>query len=105
MGLKKMSVIIVASIISAVVLAVCLHRVVDYSNHREISITVYYEGDTYEKHKLEVGSTLLMLKNPIRDGYEFKGWYADKEFTTEYDFNKPIEEDTVIYARMERLNS
>ena len=104
MSLKKLSVIVIASIISAVVLAVCLHKVVDYSNHREISITVYYEGETYEKHKLEVGNTLMMLKNPIRDGYEFKGWYADKEYTTEYDFNKPIEDDIVIYAKMEKLN-
>jgi len=103
MRLKKMSVIIVASIISAVVLAVCLHKVVDYSNHREISITVYFEGDTYEKHKLEVGSTLLMLKNPVREGYEFEGWYTDENYTTEYDFNEPIKDDTVIYAKMRKL--
>ena len=104
MRLKKMSVIIVASIISAVVLAVCLHRVVDFSNHREISITVYYECNTYENHKLEVVNTLMMLKNPIREGYEFKCWYADDEYSIEYDFNKPIEKDTVIYAKMEKLN-
>ena len=104
MRLKKMSVVIVASIISAIVLAVCLHKVVDYSNHREISVTIHYEGDTYEEHKLEVGNTLLMLKNPVRDGYEFLGWYSDEACTIEFDFNAPITNDTDIYAKLEKIS-
>jgi len=103
MTLKKMSVVIIASIISAVVLAVCLNRIVDYSNHREISVTIYHEGNTYEEHKLEVGGTLLMLKDPIREGYEFEGWFKDPSYTTEYSFNEPITEDTVIYAKYRKL--
>ena len=103
MSLKKLSTIIVASIISAVVLAVCLHKVVYESNHREISITVQYENNSYEQYKMEVGDTLLLLKTPVRDGYEFVGWYADASYETEYDFNAPITEDITIYAKMKKL--
>ena len=103
MRLKKLSTIIVASLISAVVLAVCLHKVVDYSNHREISITIQYEGEAYEQYKLEVGDTLLLLKTPVRDGYEFIGWYADENYTVEYDFNTAITDDITIYAKMQKL--
>ena len=103
MRLKKLSAIIVASIISAVVLGVCLHKVVYNSNHKEIRVTVCYEENAYEQHNLEVGDTLLMLKEPMREGYEFLGWYADQEFTQEYDFNKPITKDTTIYAKMQKI--
>ena len=29
----------------------------------------------------------------------FDGWYADPEYTTEFDFSQPITEDTVIYGK------
>ena len=103
MRLKKLSTIIVASIISAVVLAVCLHKVVHYSNHREISVTIQYEGEAYEQYKLEVGDTLMLLKTPVREGYEFLGWYADENYTIAYDFNQAITDDITIYAKMQKL--
>ena len=31
-------------------------------------------------------------------GYDFVGWYEDAEFTTPFDFNKPLTQDTIIYA-------
>ena len=103
MRLKKLSTIVIASIISAVVLAVCLHKVVYNSNHKEISITVRYEEDSYEQFKLEIGDQLMLLKTPVREGYEFAGWYADENYTIEYDFNAAITEDTTIYAKMIKL--
>lgn len=103
MGLKKLSTIIVASIISAIVLAVCLHKVVYDSNHREISITVQYTADSYEQYTLEVGDTLMLLKTPVKEGYEFIGWYADSSYTEEFDFNSPLTKDTTIYAKMKKL--
>lgn len=103
MSRKKLTTIIIASIISAVVFAVCLHNVVDFSNHYEISVTICYEGEAYQEYKMEAGDTLLLLKTPSRDGYEFEGWYADAEYTKEYDFNKEITRNTTIYAKMRKL--
>lgn len=103
MRLKKLSTIIIASIISAVVMAVCLNKIVYYSNHKEISITVKYSAENYEQYKLEVGDTLMLLKTPVKDGYEFLGWYADEDYLIEYDFDKPITKNTTIYAKMQKL--
>lgn len=36
---------------------------------------------------------------PERPGYIFVGWFADKEGTTPFDFTKPIEQTTIIYAK------
>ena len=33
------------------------------------------------------------------EGHEFAGWYADAECTAPFDFDQPIREDTVIYAK------
>ncbi len=37
--------------------------------------------------------------NPSRDGYRFAGWYANPACTNPFDFNKPITENTTIYAK------
>lgn len=103
MRLKKLSTIIIASLISAVVMAVCLNKIVYYSNHKEISITIQYTSDNYEQYKLEVGDTLMLLKTPVKDGYEFLGWYADENYLVEYDFDTPITKNTTIYAKMQKL--
>ena len=40
--------------------------------------------------------------NFSKEGYEFKGWYADATLTTEFDFNAPITKDTFVYAKYEK---
>ena len=37
--------------------------------------------------------------SPERDGYFFKGWYEDAEFTTEFNFNARQQGNKEIYAR------
>ncbi|MBP1041993.1 InlB B-repeat-containing protein [Vagococcus sp. BWB3-3] len=41
--------------------------------------------------------------NPTKDGYEFIGWYEDSTTTIEADFSKPIEADTVFYAKWQKM--
>ena len=36
--------------------------------------------------------------NPSKEGYAFKGWYADATLTTEFDFDTPITNDIALYA-------
>lgn len=33
---------------------------------------------------------------PTRDGYDFAGWYTDKEFKTKYDFSKNVTDVTIV---------
>ncbi len=103
MRLKKLTTIIIASIISAVVLAVCLYKIVYHSNHYEISVTVQYGDGSYEEYIMEAGDTLLLQKTPEKEGYEFEGWYSDANYTQEYDFNNEVTRNTIIYAKMKKL--
>ena len=39
------------------------------------------------------------LTAPTVEGYTFIGWYADADYTTEFDFTKPIKSNTTVYAK------
>ena len=41
----------------------------------------------------------------IRLGYTFGGWYVDPEMTDEYDFTKPLTQDTTVYAKWNRAET
>lgn len=55
----------------------------------------------YKLFAAEVGDTYTVPTPAERDGYSFGGWYADAEFTVEFDFEQRIEEagETEIYAK------
>lgn len=36
------------------------------------------------------------------EGYTFIGWYADADYTTEFDFTQPITSNTTVYAKWEK---
>jgi len=36
------------------------------------------------------------------EGYTFVGWYADADYTTEFDFTQPIKRNTKVYAKWEK---
>ena len=37
--------------------------------------------------------------DPVREGYDFAGWYADKALTQPWDFDAPVEAYLVLYAK------
>ncbi len=45
------------------------------------------------------GSTASKPANPTASGYDFGGWYADSTLKTAFDFAKPIDNNTTIYAK------
>jgi len=47
------------------------------------------------------GSTASAPADPTRDGYTFKGWFADGQLTAAFDFATPITGDTVLFAGWE----
>lgn len=42
---------------------------------------------------------------PQKEGFVFKGWYADENLTKEFDFSAPISADTVVYAKFEKIHT
>lgn len=59
-------------------------------------------GSPVEDLIIQKDSTATEPTNPTKDGYYFKGWYLDKEYSNAYDFSTPVNNDFILYARWEK---
>ncbi len=54
--------------------------------------------------KEEVEDLVTELEKTLKDsGYKFVDFYGDNKFTTKYDLTKPINEDTTVYMKLEKV--
>ena len=56
-----------------------------YAQWKKITYTIEYElnggtNNTKNKEKYNITTKTLVLKNPTKKGYTFKGWYSDSKF-------------------------
>ena len=58
-------------------------------------------GSTIAPVTVRHGNAVARPADPTKDKYTFIGWYADPEFTEEYDFATVLEADKTIYAKFE----
>ena len=73
---------------------------------KTVTVHLNYEGaGTAETIEVTKGETLSSAQLPSEEdleehnpGYDFTGWYTDASCTTRFDQNRPIDEDTTIYA-------
>ena len=57
-------------------------------------------GSTVATQKVTSGQTASTPTTvPAKSGYAFAGWYSDKALTTEFDFDTPITDHTILYAK------
>ena len=71
-------------------------------NADKITVT-WYDGRTELKtEKLEKGSKATEW-TPEKDGYEFRGWYAEASLATPFNFETKLDEDTDIYSQWLKL--
>lgn len=59
-------------------------------------------GSPIEDLIVQKGNNCTEPTAPTKDGYNFKGWYLDKEYFNAYDFSTPVNNDIVLYARWEK---
>ena len=77
----------------------------------DVTLTAKWTAKDYEvsfvtEHGNTPDSQSVKYNNPAtypgeltEDGYTFIGWYTDKNYTTEFDFTKPITSNTTVYAK------
>lgn len=58
-------------------------------------------GSAIDPITVRHGNAVARPADPTKDKYTFIGWYADPEFTEEYDFATVLEADKTIYAKFE----
>ena len=71
----------------------------DLDNH-----TLTFEtngGSAIDPVTVRHGNAVARPTDPTKDKYTFIGWYADPEFSAEYDFATVLEADKTIYAKFE----
>ena len=62
-------------------------------------------GTPVAPQNITAGQTATAPADPTREGYEFQGWYTDSTYSTPYDFNAPITQNTVIYAKWKQITA
>lgn len=65
-------------------------------------VTVSFEtdnGSTVSSQVITSGTTVSSPETPVKEGYDFAGWYADPELTTSFDFDAMIKDDVTVYAK------
>ena len=56
-------------------------------------------GSTIAKQTVIRNSKIDEPTIPTKEGFEFEGWYTDKELKTEYDFSNKITKSMTLYAK------
>ena len=69
-------------------------------------ITVTFDSDggsDIDSETCEYNQTIASPKDePVKDGYEFVGWFADVELTNEWNFDTTLTENKTLYAKWVR---
>ena len=70
--------------------------------YKKVFYTVSYDaagGSAVESTQVVNGKQFVASVAPMRDGYEFWGWYMDSDFTTPYIDQTVVTADMTLYAR------
>lgn len=60
---------------------------------------VWYDGRSKLKEEDVVKGTTATEWTPTKDGFDFRGWWADASFATRFDFAQKLQDDTNIFSK------
>ena len=66
--------------------------------------TVTFESNganAVSSQKVDKNTTAKEPEPPVKEGYNFAGWFTDKEFTEKFDFSTKITKNITLYAKWE----
>lgn len=67
---------------------------------KQVSATFESNGGTaVPKQVVDAGETFTEPVKPVKDGFQFEGWYTDKELTKAFDFTTSATTDITLYAK------
>ena len=68
-------------------------------------ITVYFDNNTYQNRWIDKVSLseVISTYNLVKDGYEFRGWYFDADYTDEIPSDYVFTEDDIIYGDLHKI--
>ncbi len=67
---------------------------------------VYGNGEADKTQTVDVGGTIARPSpEPVRENYEFTGWFTNAAATQEYDFGKAVEDNLTLYAGWRQTNA
>ena len=69
-----------------------------YAKWEQNEYDVIFDVENYHQW-IKYGNLPKVPNDPIKEGYVFDGWYADKDLTVPFDFKNPITQDTYVYAK------
>ena len=58
-------------------------------------------GSEVPAQTVENGAAATWPQDPAREGFTFRGWYADEALTVPYAFTEPVTEDITLFAKWE----
>lgn len=56
-------------------------------------------GGSIKSQRLQSGNKAVKPENPVKSGFTFDGWYADKHLTSPYDFESGVIKSFTLYAK------
>ena len=75
------------------------------SNSNENNTTTYIVnfnstgGSAVKEQKVKEGELAIWPSGPIKEGYQFAGWYLDSHLTKYYNFDEPVTSDITLYTK------
>lgn len=75
------------------------------SNIEYYSVSFDSVGGSFESTitNIERNTKLISLPTPIKDGYDFLGWYIDDSYQIQFDIDTAIDKDYILYAKWEPI--
>lgn len=80
-----------------------------YVNYAKHNVTFYISANidavrTEPQKTIAYGTVIRQPEIKTPAGYTFDGFFSDREMTQPYDWNKPVQKDTVVYAKYSKLD-